>query len=250
MASPIIFVHGIGASAAVWHKFPVPGRQVFYISFTRRYADPADQVMELNNFIDQVLKQTGQSKVILVCHSMGGLVARQYLADHRSDHKVDRLILLSTPNLGTVGLSFNWLPLGLMVLGALGYKLLWPMLLFLGGLGWEITSYLRGVLLFSPAAWAMRPNSRFLKGLNSKDLPVDVKYIAVLSDAKILPHRLVNIFLFRESGDGAIPVSSQKLSLRCVPNFSELDYAELKIDLPHFKIPKQCQAVVLQALKL
>ena len=94
----------------------------------------------------------------------------------------------------------------------------------------------------------MRPNSRFLRELNSKALPTNLKCVSVLSDTKVLPHRLVNHFLFREGGDGAVPLSSQKLSLKCVPNFSNLDYSQIEIALPHFKIPEQAQEAVFQAL--
>src|SRR4030042_230704 len=99
MASPIIFVHGIGASASVWKKVKIPGRDCFYISFSNRFGKPGDQVSELALFIKQVLNQTSQTKVVLVCHSMGGLVARKYLIDHKNSHHVEKLVLLSTPNL-------------------------------------------------------------------------------------------------------------------------------------------------------
>lgn len=248
MGYPIIFVHGIGASASVWKKFDIPDHPAFYISFSNRFADPNRQVPELAKFIDEVLQKTKQEKVILVCHSMGGLVARKYLVDYEDSHRVERLILLSTPNLGSIGLFFNWLPVVLIILGALGFQYIWPLLFCLIGLAWEVISYLRGVWLLSEAAWAMRPNSKFLQELNSKEMPEEVRYIAILSDTQDFPHRLVNLFLFREGGDGAVPLSSQRLSTRCVPNFSRLNYAELNISLPHFAIPSQISPQIIKAL--
>lgn len=248
MGYPVIFVHGVGASETVWKRKELPGHRAFYLSFLNRFANPADQVPELKKFINEVLRSTGEEKVILVCHSMGGLVARRYLAEAKSDHRVGKLVLLSTPNLGSVGLSFNWLPLSLIILGLCGYRFFWPLLLSMAGLLWELVSLSRGVLLLSPAVWAMRPGSKFLKELNSKDMAEDVKYVCVLSDTKFLPHRLVNFFLFREGGDGAVALSSQKLSDRCVPNFSALDYREIFVDLPHFAIPKKAHSAILEAL--
>lgn len=250
MRSPVIFVHGIGTSGKVWREFDIPDRQAFYISFSNRFASPDRQVPELAGFIKEVLKRTKQEKVILVCHSMGGLVARRCLTDHLHDHHVEKLILLSTPNLGSIGLFFNWIPAALILIGLLGMPLLWPLVLALAGLIWEIVSYLRGVLLLSPASWAMRPNSEFLKELNHRELPGDIKYITILSDTKDIPHHLVNLLLFREGGDGAVPLSSQRLSARCVPNFRELDYSELGINLPHFAIPQRAEESILQALAL
>jgi pimeloyl-ACP methyl ester carboxylesterase len=249
MGNPIIFVHGIGASALVWKKFDVPGHPVFYISFSDPYAEPSVQAVELAKFIKEVLEKTGQEKVGLVCHSMGGLVARKYLVDNLTSHSVEKVIFLSTLNLGSVGLSFNWLPLILIIIGALGYRFIWPLLICLLGLVWEMVSYLRGVLLLSPAAWSMRPRSKFLRELNTREMPKDVKYISVLSDTKFFPHLLVNLFLFREGGDGAVPVSSQRLTGRCVPNFSELDYRELHVSLPHFAIPKKIEPHIIEALR-
>lgn len=211
MGSPIIFVHGIGARASDWQKFDIPGHPAFYLSFSCRFGDPAKQVPELTHFIDEVARQTKQKEVVLVCHSMGGLVARKYLVDFKNTHRVQKLILLSTPNLGSAALWFG---------------------------------------LFYPAAWAMRPHSKFLRELNLKPMPQEVKYISVLSDAKNFIQRLLNLFLFREGGDGAVPLSSQKLSLKCAPNFSELDYCELKTNLRHFEIPQKAQAAILQAIAL
>ncbi|MBU1026900.1 MAG: alpha/beta fold hydrolase [Candidatus Margulisbacteria bacterium] len=250
MGYPVIYVHGIGASAKAWKNFKIPDHASFYISFSNRFANPANQVPELGKFIDNVLKQTKEEKVILICHSMGGLVARQYLADYKDSHKVEKLILLSAPNLGSIGLFFNWLPLALIIIGLFGYNYVWPLFFCLIALVWEVSSFLRGVLLLSPAAWAMRPHSSFLKQLNSKNMPENVKYVSVLSDTKDLPHWLVNLFLFREKGDGAVPHSSQQLSLKSVPNFEKLDYSEIQINLPHFVIPRQAEQAILQALAL
>jgi pimeloyl-ACP methyl ester carboxylesterase len=250
LKNPIIFVHGIGASGDDWKRFEIPDHDAFYITFANHFAHPAKQVRELCAFIDEVLEKTKKPKVILVCHSMGGLVARKYLADNLYSHKVEKLIMLSTPNLGTLGLSFDWMPLIMIFLGAAGLRFYPLAFLFilLGGITWEIVSYLRGVLLHSPADLAMHPHSKFLKQLNKRNLPADLEYVVILSDTNIFPHRLVNLFLFRERGDGAVPISSQRLSPKCVPNFSELNYKELKIALPHFSIPKKAGSAILQAV--
>jgi pimeloyl-ACP methyl ester carboxylesterase len=246
--NPVLFVHGVGTSAGVWKRFTIPGRNSYYISFSNRFAHPKDQVAELKDEIGRILKLEGKEKVVLVCHSMGGLVARKYLADHLLDHHVEKLVLLSTPNLGSIGLSFNWFPILLIITGIAGFKWIWPLLLILAGTVWETVSFLRGVLLLSPAVWAMRPDSRFIRGLNAMKMPTDLEYVAALNDANYFPHGLVNLFLFREGGDGAVPLSSQKLSQLSVPNFSELHYSELRTNLPHFALPRRAQAVVLQAL--
>ncbi|MEZ5168953.1 MAG: alpha/beta fold hydrolase [Acidimicrobiales bacterium] len=55
----------------------------------------------LNDFADAVRAATGASKVDLVGHSQGGLVARSYVKDFGGAAEVDSLITLGTPNRGT-----------------------------------------------------------------------------------------------------------------------------------------------------
>jgi pimeloyl-ACP methyl ester carboxylesterase len=55
----------------------------------------------LDTLVDQIMAQTGQGQVYVVAHSMGGLVARQYIADPARAAKVKRLVTLGTPYLGT-----------------------------------------------------------------------------------------------------------------------------------------------------
>ena len=52
--------------------------------------------------INTILTTTGASKVDLVTHSMGGLVAREYIRDSVNAQKVNKLIQLGTPHLGAV----------------------------------------------------------------------------------------------------------------------------------------------------
>jgi pimeloyl-ACP methyl ester carboxylesterase len=54
---------------------------------------------ELNDAINVILQCTGSDKVTIVAHSMGGLVARNYINMYSSD-KVDKLITLGTPHYG------------------------------------------------------------------------------------------------------------------------------------------------------
>jgi predicted alpha/beta hydrolase family esterase len=55
---------------------------------------------ELHQAIERVAA-TGSPKVVLVCHSMGGLLARRYLQDH-GEARVARLVTIASPHHGTV----------------------------------------------------------------------------------------------------------------------------------------------------
>ncbi|MDZ4228506.1 MAG: hypothetical protein U1E54_04650, partial [Candidatus Levybacteria bacterium] len=56
----------------------------------------------LDNEIQQIKTQTGSAKVDIVAHSMGGLVARNYIADVDKASNVRKLFTLGTPHLGSV----------------------------------------------------------------------------------------------------------------------------------------------------
>jgi triacylglycerol esterase/lipase EstA (alpha/beta hydrolase family) len=55
---------------------------------------------ELDAIVREITERTGQPKVILVCHSMGGLAARTYVARHGAS-RVAKLITIASPHHGT-----------------------------------------------------------------------------------------------------------------------------------------------------
>ena len=61
-------------------------------------------------WIDRARSRSGQSKVILVAHSMGGLVSRSYIQSdaYRTRNDVERLITLGTPHLGAPEAYYPW----------------------------------------------------------------------------------------------------------------------------------------------
>jgi len=81
----------------------------------------------LDQEIVQIKTQTGSAKVDIIAHSMGGLVARNYIADSLKAKNVRKLFTLGTPHLGSVdslknlryGTCLTPLPvsLGLLCLG-------------------------------------------------------------------------------------------------------------------------------------
>jgi len=231
----VVFVHGIGATAKVFEKTEkAVGKQFSCssIGFQDRFGHPEQQVFELSEF----LRQFKNEKIALVCHSMGGLVARKYLAKHPANHNVSKLILLGTPNLGILSFKYNFVPLLLEITAAivaLAIENYWILLVTLIASAFDFFAYWRGVKLLSKAVDAMKPGSKFLKDLNSQKLPINVEYTAILSQTWYL-----------KNGDGAVSLDSQKLSEKCVPNFKELKYKESSINAPHFAEPKAADAIL------
>ncbi|MGZ3513710.1 MAG: hydrolase [Thermodesulfobacteriota bacterium] len=117
---PILFVHGSGDSAALWHttiwRFESNGYDpsvLFAIDFTHPRArsddtkpqenrsSTADQLRELSVKIDGILSKTKQKQLILVGSSRGGYAIRNYIKNAGGATNVSHAILCGTPNHGT-----------------------------------------------------------------------------------------------------------------------------------------------------
>lgn len=62
--------------------------------------DNAKAAMRLAEVVDDALRETGERRVILIAHSMGGLVSRYYCRVLGGESKVHRLFLVGSPTLG------------------------------------------------------------------------------------------------------------------------------------------------------
>ncbi|MBF1163950.1 MAG: alpha/beta fold hydrolase [Dechloromonas agitata] len=101
---PILLVHGYGCSRGVWwllrRRLEAAGHTVASVSLAPPYISLGRLEPLLNQRIEEVCAATGSWQVTLICHSMGGLIARCYLARHGRD-RVARLITLATPHMGS-----------------------------------------------------------------------------------------------------------------------------------------------------
>lgn len=57
--------------------------------------------------IERVKKKTGKDKVVIIGHSLGGLLGRAYIS-YFSPSSIDKLIMIGTPNLGAVNSYYFW----------------------------------------------------------------------------------------------------------------------------------------------
>ncbi len=101
---PVVLVHGYGCSRAAWwwlrRRLEAAGWSVATISLEPVYTRIDDYVEPLARRIDAVLAESGAERVLLVGHSMGGLVARAYL-QRFGPARVARLVTLGTPHQGS-----------------------------------------------------------------------------------------------------------------------------------------------------
>ena len=69
-------------------------------NFTSAFSTIERLADELHEEIERIAAGTGHERVVLVCHSMGGLAARLYMRE-RGEKRVARLITLASPHHGT-----------------------------------------------------------------------------------------------------------------------------------------------------
>lgn len=113
---PVIFLHGLFHNRAVWlwYKFRLRrhGLTDLYTINLHIWKDVETLTERVAMLIDELRHQRGIEKVHLVGHSMGGVIARNYLQIRGGAEKVDRCILLGTPNSGSKMVSFVVTSLG------------------------------------------------------------------------------------------------------------------------------------------
>jgi len=102
---PVIVLHGYvsnrGTVSALVHALDDAGvGPVFVPSLPLVFAPVEEFAAHLGHVVDAVTAATRQPKAILVCHSMGGLMARCLLAQHGAG-RVQALITLGSPHHGT-----------------------------------------------------------------------------------------------------------------------------------------------------
>ena len=84
------------------------GYNVFVFSPKKLFDSIEDMAGYLQYKINEVLKETGKEKVILVGHSMGGLLSRYYLQRLDGDKHVKKIITIGTPHYGTKLAPFGY----------------------------------------------------------------------------------------------------------------------------------------------
>ena len=105
-ALPVLLLHGVGCNAGVWtgtrrHLDGCGLGPVYALSYGPPLAPIEHFADQLAARIAAIAEATGATQVVLIAHSMGGLVARTYLRRH-SSAAVRRLITIGTPHHGSM----------------------------------------------------------------------------------------------------------------------------------------------------
>ena len=126
----------------------------------------------LADVVKVVKHNTGKNKVIIISHSMGGLVSRNYIKNYGGLDSVDKLIMVGTPNHGTYGfISFSCgNTLAQLSVGCIG-----------GILKGGDTTFCEKPRNPTPECLDMDAGSNFIQNLNLGDeTPGNIKYLTII----------------------------------------------------------------------
>lgn len=103
---PVVISHGVwdsaGGNAALNKAVAQLGLPVYLGSYTNNgWNSIQDGANQLSKWVDEACTNWGVEKVTILCHSMGGIKAREYTTEiDKLGAKVDRVIQIATPNGG------------------------------------------------------------------------------------------------------------------------------------------------------
>jgi pimeloyl-ACP methyl ester carboxylesterase len=222
---PIVLIHGYMSGADCWDDFMPWFKQLEYYEnehvFNFAYSDdknPANgDIIEYAKLfakkIEEILAQTKKSKVNIIAHSMGGLISRYYIEKLGGVDKVNKLIMLGTPNHGSAPLPEVF---EMFAKIEKGIELKVNEIKFLMGKKEE-----KKIDVFGTAAKLMKPGSDFLNDLGYKAKP----NFYLIAGTKGLP------IILEEPNDGAVELKSAILE-----NMDEKKIFTYKVN--HFDLHK------------
>lgn len=111
----VVFVHGFACNRGFWtpwlRRCAGEGRAFVAVNLEPAFGEIDDYVPEVQQAVEQVREATGRPPV-LVCHSMGGLVARAWLRTRADACPAAHIITIGSPHRGTWIARFSHLPNG------------------------------------------------------------------------------------------------------------------------------------------
>jgi pimeloyl-ACP methyl ester carboxylesterase len=108
---PVVLLHGYFSNRAFframvrWLEARGVG-PVFTPNYRSVFSSIEANAAELATEIERIASASGAPQVVLVCHSMGGLLARHYLREHGAA-RIARLVTIASPHHGTALASYG-----------------------------------------------------------------------------------------------------------------------------------------------
>jgi triacylglycerol lipase len=107
---PVLLIHGYGCNSGYWHgksrAFQRARISHHAVSLEPMFGGIEDFVPSIRLAVESLCSSTGSDQIIIVAHSMGGLVARAYIRECGAGH-IAKVITLGTPHSGTALANFG-----------------------------------------------------------------------------------------------------------------------------------------------
>lgn len=101
---PVLLIHGYGCNSGYWHAMSKALAQAkiahYAVDMEPVIGGIDEYVPTIHQAVERICSETGHDKIIVVGHSMGGLVARAYVRAHGCE-RIAKVITLGTPHHGT-----------------------------------------------------------------------------------------------------------------------------------------------------
>lgn len=111
---PVVLVHGLGGNRGAWWPLrlflKINGHRRIY-AFGYEGGTVEGHAADLRDFVDAVLRATGEVQVDVVAHSLGGIIARYAIQRLEMSAAVRTLVTLAAPHRGTYAARYANTPL-------------------------------------------------------------------------------------------------------------------------------------------
>jgi triacylglycerol esterase/lipase EstA (alpha/beta hydrolase family) len=118
--TPVLLLHGLFNNRASWFWLKKKLRRqgfnnIVTINLSSWHSEEVLTELVAKK-VDELRHQLGVNKVHLVCHSFGGIIARNFIQQRGGAAKIDHCICLGSPHLGSKLAPFALTPLGRMLI--------------------------------------------------------------------------------------------------------------------------------------
>jgi triacylglycerol lipase len=111
--TPVLLVHGYFSNRGIWWRFrkrlaDAGLGPIYAVTLSPLWGSIDEMVPQLATKIEAICKQSGHENLIVIAHSMGGLVTRAYMASSpNAPASIKQLITLASPHTGTQMANFG-----------------------------------------------------------------------------------------------------------------------------------------------
>jgi len=118
--TPVLLLHGLLVNQSCWFWFKRQLQQQGFNNIVTMNLSSwhSEEVLSelVAKRVDELRHQLGVNKVHLVGHSMGGIIARNYVQLRGGNDKVEQLVCLGSPHYGSKLATFSMNPLGKLLI--------------------------------------------------------------------------------------------------------------------------------------